>query len=368
MKEKKGTENSVPVTVQVIDERAELIRQITVLELKIITDFIQNRNALIDKIISQNGFLYRLMPLESADLIRAKNVLLRDFENLNRSKLAHQFRRDFVSNMKLALANIQNSPLRATHRNLIEQSLQELTSGFSRPEPLNLEDIMKPGYIPFDFEKELQRHGNMFAAQFSAKHIWRDYEHHLSEIVEYIKGALQVEPMNLHFKEAKESFNKTYKNITSIDAKKEYLLTRIERAKNSIANLKNQPHFLELESNQKYFSDGIEFLKYLEGLNEEINPKEEIEKPAKDKLTHKQQILLLHSIGFFDLTIISSLSNKQKGVLVSHVLNRTEKDSEDLIRYFGGKKKEKKFETKTPANIKAVKELLKQIGREDIRV
>lgn len=91
-------------------------------------------------------------------------------------------------------------------------------------------------------------------------------------------------------------------------------------------------------------------------------------KEVKDKLTHKQQILLLHSIGFFDLEIFSTLSTKQKGVLVSHILNRTEKDSEDLIRYFRGKKTEDKFETKTTTNIKVVKELLKKINREDIKV
>lgn len=97
---------------------------------------------------------------------------------------------------------------------------------------------------------------------------------------------------------------------------------------------------------------------------------EQEKKIVKDKLTHKQQILTLFSIGFFNLPFVETLGAKQKGVLVSHILNRTEKDSEDLIRYFGGKTKEKsgKYVTRTPENIKVVKELLSKIGKKDIDV
>lgn len=95
---------------------------------------------------------------------------------------------------------------------------------------------------------------------------------------------------------------------------------------------------------------------------------EQEKKISKDKLSHRQQILTLFSIGFFSLPIVETLGAKQKGILVSHILNRTEKDSEDLIRYFNGKKKEKNFECKTPENIKTVKELLSKIGRGDIEI
>jgi hypothetical protein len=99
---------------------------------------------------------------------------------------------------------------------------------------------------------------------------------------------------------------------------------------------------------------------------ERINKQEVIEKEAKDKLTHRQQILLLNSIGFFELPIFQTLTQKQKGILVSHLLNRTEKDSEDLIRYLKGRNKDKKFEVKTETNVNAIKYLLKKIGQEHL--
>lgn len=101
-----------------------------------------------------------------------------------------------------------------------------------------------------------------------------------------------------------------------------------------------------------------------------IGSEEQTKKETKnaDKLSHRQQILTLHSIGFFELPTVKNIGAKQKGILVSHILNRTEKDSEDLIRYFDGRKKERRFECKTPDNIKVVKELLSKIGRGDIEI
>jgi hypothetical protein len=98
-------------------------------------------------------------------------------------------------------------------------------------------------------------------------------------------------------------------------------------------------------------------------IEESQTSKEDPGKPAKDKLTHKQQILLLHSIGFFDLEIFKYLNETQKGVLVSHIVNRDEKNSEDNIRYVKGKRASE--ETKgifTKANLKTVNELLEKVG------
>jgi hypothetical protein len=52
----------------------------------------------------------------------------------------------------------------------------------------------------------------------------------------------------------------------------------------------------------------------------------------KDKLTTKQQILLLHILGIFDLPHIQSLTEQKRGILFGYLLNRNEKNTEDTIR------------------------------------
>ncbi len=174
--------------------------------------------------------------------------------------------------------------------------------------------------------------------------------------------------VNTDFEDAKESFDKTYNGYRLSEAKEKYLLAQIKKTEKYIASVESEPEWQQFDSNQRYFEGGILFLQYLRETEKRDFPREEIDKTVKDKLTHRQQILTLHLIGFFDLPIFQTLSAIQKGILVSHLLNRTPKDSEDLIRYFYGKKKDKRFDTKTPENIKRVKQLLKKIGREDIEV
>ena len=99
------------------------------------------------------------------------------------------------------------------------------------------------------------------------------------------------------------------------------------------------------------------------------NNLQNLSKPLKDKLTHKQQILLLRAIGFFELEFFKLLNETQKGVLVSHIVNRDEKNAEDNIRYIRGKRSNddtKKIFTKE--NVKVVNELLEKVGLEQYKV
>lgn len=83
-------------------------------------------------------------------------------------------------------------------------------------------------------------------------------------------------------------------------------------------------------------------------------------------LSHKQQVLFLFQIGFFDLPQIKNLSIQDKGKIVSTITNKDEKNSSDYIRYFNGKNIEPKFNCKTPKNIEAVNLILKELGLSEI--
>ena len=92
-----------------------------------------------------------------------------------------------------------------------------------------------------------------------------------------------------------------------------------------------------------------------------LNPDVAIEvATTKDKLSHKQQILLLKQLGFFELPIFQKLTTKQKGKLVSHLINRTEKDSLELIRGMNGKTV-KPYIIKTKVNTETVNKLLSEL-------
>lgn len=82
---------------------------------------------------------------------------------------------------------------------------------------------------------------------------------------------------------------------------------------------------------------------------------------SKDKLTHKQQILLLNQLGFFELPFYNNLSTINKGKLVSNLLNRTEKDSLEIVRGLKGKPDDK-YKTNTHSNKETVNKLLKDLG------
>jgi hypothetical protein len=81
----------------------------------------------------------------------------------------------------------------------------------------------------------------------------------------------------------------------------------------------------------------------------------------KEGLTHKQQILFLKQIGFFDLPAVKELSLTHQGILTGALLNRDRHNTEDYIRYAGGHKNvPAKFQLGTAPNKKAVNEVLKK--------
>ena len=90
------------------------------------------------------------------------------------------------------------------------------------------------------------------------------------------------------------------------------------------------------------------------------------ENEKKNKLSHKQQILVLFYLGFFDLPKIKELSNQKKAKIISAIINKDEKNTSDYIRYYNGKKTLNKFNCKTPANISVVNQILKEISLPEI--
>ena len=59
-------------------------------------------------------------------------------------------------------------------------------------------------------------------------------------------------------------------------------------------------------------------------------------------LTLKQDVLLLHRIGFFELEPVKNLTTQNQGRLVGRLFGKNEKNAEDLIRNRQGKNLEKK--------------------------
>lgn len=87
----------------------------------------------------------------------------------------------------------------------------------------------------------------------------------------------------------------------------------------------------------------------------------------KDKLTNKQQILLLNKLGVFDLPILGNLTMENKGKLFSHIINRDEKNSLEYIRNLGRSKSQvsmEKYFVNTEVNVNRVNAILKEVGLE----
>jgi hypothetical protein len=107
-------------------------------------------------------------------------------------------------------------------------------------------------------------------------------------------------------------------------------------------------------------------------LNKGINKPEaqnliEDSKKEKDKLTHKQQVILLERLGVFQSELLNSLTIEQKGKLFSHLLNRDEKNTTEYIRNLNMPKKSVSkdvYFVKTDENIKKVSQLVKELGLE----
>ncbi len=102
------------------------------------------------------------------------------------------------------------------------------------------------------------------------------------------------------------------------------------------------------------FDSQYTFEKYIQEL-EAANDSQS--QTPKDLLTHKQQILLLEELGFFELKTLQNLTNVKIGFLLSNLLNRNEKNSLDN---YGNR--HNRSGVKNPVNVKKIDELLKEIG------
>lgn len=130
----------------------------------------------------------------------------------------------------------------------------------------------------------------------------------------------------------------------------------------------NQFMWLSISSNEpkknhvpeKHLENSIEIVKFIESELEFIENGNTT--TTKDKLTNAQQVLLLIELGFFKLDKVENLTAENKGLLVGYLLNRNEKNTEDFIRYSGGKRGSHNSNAYTKSNIKKVNELLEKLN------
>ena len=91
---------------------------------------------------------------------------------------------------------------------------------------------------------------------------------------------------------------------------------------------------------------------------------DEIEEDGLGKSTHKQQILLLERLGFFELPTVQQLTAQNKGKLLSQLLNRSEKNSTEYIRNLSVPKNmvaKDAYFMKTEQNTRRVDEIINSI-------
>lgn len=86
---------------------------------------------------------------------------------------------------------------------------------------------------------------------------------------------------------------------------------------------------------------------------------------SPDKLSNKQQVLLIHKLGFLDLPLIQDLTIQNQGKLFAKLFGRNEKNTEDYIRYRNGKC-DKKHSLNLPEVQKAINDLLKEVGLDNL--
>jgi hypothetical protein len=86
----------------------------------------------------------------------------------------------------------------------------------------------------------------------------------------------------------------------------------------------------------------------------------------KDKLTHKAQILLLHRLGILDLLVFAELTDIQRGKLFGHLLNRSDDNTENYIRYRKGKGVDTKYKLDNAKAVNSVEKLLRDCGLEKL--
>jgi hypothetical protein len=103
----------------------------------------------------------------------------------------------------------------------------------------------------------------------------------------------------------------------------------------------------------------VTILPHLQIYLKNVEPVKEI---TKDKLSNKQQVLLLHKLGVFNIQAIKNLTDIQKGKLFGHLLNRNDDNTENYIRYREGINVDRKYSLSLPKVEDKVLQLLKELG------
>lgn len=124
-----------------------------------------------------------------------------------------------------------------------------------------------------------------------------------------------------------------------------------------------------LSNQMNFFYPEEEMIKEIEQIIRQlIQDYESIEKlealESEEKLTLKQQILLLEYLGILKMDKISNLDTKKKAVLISCLLNRGEQSVRELLTYIGGVKKDlkSKYNARTAENTEVVEKILNSVG------
>lgn len=142
----------------------------------------------------------------------------------------------------------------------------------------------------------------------------------------------------------------------------ELLNVKFDAAKRTQRSLKTIALFAEYELKRfsEYYSDDFFstfpiWKLWKDFLKEVVSGVELL--PVKDKLSLKQQILLLDELGFFNLECFNNnVTPPKMGDLLSHLLNRTKKDCET-----GYSNRTSKAIVRTRLNIEKINELLESI-------
>lgn len=114
---------------------------------------------------------------------------------------------------------------------------------------------------------------------------------------------------------------------------------------------------LKLNIYQNFWKEFLESLDHEFALESGINTINEVlHIPKQKETTTKQQVLLLHTLGIFNLPEFGKITVQQQGILFGFLLNRNAKNTEDTIR---NRFDESQFSAKDKQK---VLELLQQLG------
>lgn len=105
----------------------------------------------------------------------------------------------------------------------------------------------------------------------------------------------------------------------------------------------------------------LNYLRQLQSAPLPNNNHEEDNDTASSRLTLKQQILVIHSLGVFELGSVRDMTVQNQGKLFGRLFGRNEKNTEDIIRRREGKNVEKKYSLEGREVTSAVKDLFDEV-------